>query len=171
MRIGARDPNTGKAGTVFYDVTVPDFAKDPLAMSGLLLSSLPGTAAADVLTPQRDPEAEKLLGAPATSRRDFSQCRDAVVADRDLRQHSGQAAEAVDMSARLIDEAGREAFASRDVLTNGEGGAPKWPAFGYTGRIPLKRSRPADICCGSKRIDRSTASKEPAAAQTVITVR
>ncbi len=27
MRIGARNPNTGKAGTVFYDITVPDFTQ------------------------------------------------------------------------------------------------------------------------------------------------
>ena len=55
---------SGKTGTVFYDVVVPDFSKDPLMMSGLLLSSLPGRTSPDVLTPQRDPVAEKLLGAP-----------------------------------------------------------------------------------------------------------
>ena len=58
----------------------------------------------------------------------------------------------IDVAARLIDEAGRDAFASRDVLANGEGGAPKWQTFGYTGRIPLEgHSRRGDICCGSKR--------------------
>ena len=78
MRIGARDPNTGKAGTVFYDVIVPDFAREPVMMSGLLLVAAMGGP--DVLTPQRDPGAEKLLGAPATSRREFSQIRNAGVA-------------------------------------------------------------------------------------------
>ena len=44
MRVGARDPEYRQAGTVFYDVIVPDFSRDPLMMSGLLLSSLPGAA-------------------------------------------------------------------------------------------------------------------------------
>ena len=51
---------------------VPDFSRDPLMMSGLLLSSS-REGPADVLTPQRDPVAEKLLGAPPTSRREFNQ--------------------------------------------------------------------------------------------------
>ena len=55
------------------------------------------------------------------------------------------------MAARLIDEAGRDAFASRDVLTNGDAGAPKWQTFGYTGRIPLKDVPPDDICFAWKR--------------------
>ena len=42
LRVGARNPVSGKTGTVFYDVVVPDFSKEPLMMSGLLLSSLPG---------------------------------------------------------------------------------------------------------------------------------
>ena len=41
-----------------------------------------------------------------------------------------------------FDEAGRDAFASRDVLANGEGSARKWQTFGYTGRIPLKDIAP-----------------------------
>ena len=56
---------------MFYDVTVPDFAREPLTMSGLLLAR--SWADPTMLTPQRDPGAEKLLGAPATSRREFNQ--------------------------------------------------------------------------------------------------
>src|SRR5207249_8233418 len=68
LRVGARDPVGNTAGTVFYDVLVPDFSRDPLMMSGLLLTS---PTAPEVLTPQHDPIAERLLGAPATSRRVF----------------------------------------------------------------------------------------------------
>ena len=39
LRVGARDPVGNTAGTVFYDVRVPDFTRDPLMMSGLMLSS------------------------------------------------------------------------------------------------------------------------------------
>jgi hypothetical protein len=66
LRFGARDPNTGKAGTVFYDIVVPDFTREPLMMSGLLVAGAPE------VTPQRDPAAEKVLGGPPTSRREFN---------------------------------------------------------------------------------------------------
>ena len=62
--------------------------------SGLLVSSLPGPTSPDVLTPQRDPVSEKLLGAPPTSRRTFSSGRNAGVDGRDLRQLPAEAAEA-----------------------------------------------------------------------------
>ena len=135
LRIGARDPNTGKTGTVFYDVTVPDFAKTPVAMSGVLLAA---SGAPEMLTPQRDPEAEKLLGAPATSRRDFTQAETLAWLAEIYDNTPAQQPRRIQVAARLVDEAGREVFASRDVLANGEGGAAKWRMFGYTGRIPLK---------------------------------
>ena len=135
LRIGARDPNTGKTGTVFYDVTVPDFAKTPVAMSGVLLAA---SGAPEMLTPQRDPDAEKLLGAPATSRRDFTQAETLAWLAEIYDNTPAQQPRRIQVAARLVDEAGREVFASRDVLANGEGGAAKWRMFGYTGRIPLK---------------------------------
>ena len=171
LRVGARNPVSGKTGTVFYDVVVPDFSKEPLMTSGLLVSSLPGPASPDVLTPQRDPVSEKLLGAPPTSRRTFAQAETlawmAEIYDNSLPKQPKQ----IDVSARLIDEAGRDAFASRDLLANGEGGAPKWQTFGYTGRIPLKDIAPGRYLLRIEAQDRGAASRQPAVAQTVITVR
>ena len=153
------------------DVLVPDFSKEPLMTSGLLVSSLPGPSSPDVLTPQRDPVSEKLLGAPPTSRRTFARAETlawmAEIYDNSLPKQPKQ----IDVSARLIDEAGRDAFASRDLLANGEGGAPKWQTFGYTGRIPLKDIAPGRYLLRIEAQDRSAASRQPAAAQTVITVR
>ena len=135
LRIGARDPNTGNTGTVFYDVIVPDFAKAPLAMSGVLLAASGGP---EMLTAQRDPESEKLLGSPATSRRSFRQAETLAWLAEIYDNTPAQQPRRIQVATRLIDELGREAFASRDVLANGEGGAAKWRVFGYTGRIPLK---------------------------------
>jgi len=171
LRVGARNPVSGKTGTVFYDVVVPDFSKDPLMMSRLLVSSLPGPTAPDVLTPQRDPVSEKLIGAPPTSRRAFSQAETlawmAEIYDNSLPKQTKQ----IDVAVRLIDEAGRDAFASRDVLANGEGGTAKWQTFGYTGRISLKDVAPGRYLLRVEAQDRSAAARQPAAAQTVITVR
>jgi VWFA-related protein len=169
LRVGARNPVSGKTGTVFYDVLVPDFSSAPLMMSGLLVSSAAG--AAEVLTPQRDPLAEKLLGAPATSRRSFART-ETIAWLTEIYDNAGpKQPKQFDVSARLVDENGRNAFASSDVLANGQGGAPKWRSFGYTGRIPLADVPPGRYLLRIEALDRSAASRQPVAAQTVITVR
>jgi VWFA-related protein len=170
LRVGARNPAGGKAGTIFYDVLVPDFASAPLMMSGLLLSAIE-TESTAVLTPQRDPMAEKLLGAPATSRRAFDRS-ETVAWMTEIYDNSGlKQPKRIDVSARVVDEAGRDAFVSRDLLVNGEGGVPKWQTFGYTGRIPLKDVPPGRYLIRIEALDRGAATRQPASAQTVITVR
>lgn len=172
LRVGARNPVSGKTGTVFYDVLVPDFTSAPLMMSGLLLSALGGAPGiADVLTPQRDPSAEKLLGAPATTRRSFTRS-ETIAWMAEIYDNSGpKLPKQFDVSARLVDETGRDAFASRDLIANGESGARKWQTFGYTGRIPLTDVPPGRYLLRIEAQDRGGASRQPVAAQTVITVR
>jgi VWFA-related protein len=169
LRVGARNPASGRTGTVFYDVVVPDFAREPLMMSGLLVSSVSG-APAEVLTPQRDPDAEKLLGAAATSRRVFSQT-ETLAWLAEIYDNVAKQPRQFDVSARVIDQAGKDVFASRDVLRNGDSGAPKWLTFGYTGRIPLKDLSPGRYLLRIEARDRSETTRQPVAAQTVITVR
>jgi VWFA-related protein len=170
LRVGARNPVSGKTGTVFYDVLVPDFSKEPLMMSGLLLATPSGPATAEVLTPQRDPVAEKLLGAPATNRRTFSQGEDVAWMAEIYDNSPPKQPKQFDVSARLIDQSGRDTFASRDVLANGAAGAPKWQTFGYTGRIPLRDVPPGRYLLRVDARDRA-ATGQPATVQTLITVR
>jgi VWFA-related protein len=168
VRVGVRDPQSGRSGTVFTDLTVPEFGREPLMMSGLLLSSAEALA---VLTPQRDAVAEKLLGAPATTRREFAQTDTLTWLAEIYDNATARQPRRVDVSARLIGEDGRDAFVSRDVLTNGEGNA-RWTSFGYTGRIPLK-----DIAPGRYLLQleaRGRANKDDKGvqiAQTIVTVR
>ena len=91
LRIGARDPNTGKTGTVFYDVTVPDFAKTPVAMSGVLLAALGGGRNADATTRSGGRKAARCSRDEPPR---LQTGRNSRMAGRDLRQHSGAAAPA-----------------------------------------------------------------------------
>ena len=168
LRVGARNPVSGKTGTVFYDIAVPDFTREPLMMGGLLVAAL--SSGAEVLTPQRDPTAEKLLGAPVTPRRSFDRS-DSLAWSTEIYDNVPKQPRQFDVSARLIDESGREVFVSRETLRNGEGGAPKWQTFGYTGRIPLKDVPTGRYLLRVEAIDRSAASRQPVTAQTVMTVR
>ena len=70
IRIGARETVGGQTGSVFYDLDVPDFRKEKLMLSGLLMTT-PSVQQTPSIQP--DPVVSKLLPAPATSRREFPQ--------------------------------------------------------------------------------------------------
>jgi VWFA-related protein len=168
LRVGARDPLTNKAGTVFYDVRVPDFTKDPLMMSGLLLSS---PSAPEMLTPQHDPLVEKLLGAPATSRREFTQNETLALLTEIYDNMPPQQLTQIDVSTRLIGEDGREAFVARDSLGNGSAGSQNWTTFSYTAQIPLKNVAPGRYLLNVEAHDRRNANgAKPTVAETVLTI-
>jgi hypothetical protein len=167
MRIGARDPNTSKAGTVFYDITVPDFSREPVMMRGLLLAALGGP---DVLTAQRDPTTDKLLGAAATTRREFSQSETLAWVAEIYDNTPASQPKQIDVSVKLIAENGQPAFSSSDVLANGVGGTPKWTAFAYTGRIPLKDVAPGRYLLAIESRDRSAKPGQSAVAHSTVMV-
>ena len=67
MRVAAGN-KAGKAGSVVYDLEVPDFTKEPLMMSGVALTSA-AAAQAPTIKP-KDPLADFLPG-PITAMREF----------------------------------------------------------------------------------------------------
>jgi len=69
LRVAARDGGTGVVGSVQYDLDVPDFAKLPLSMSGLVLSA---ERAGQVPSPQPDAELDKWLPATPVTQREFA---------------------------------------------------------------------------------------------------
>jgi VWFA-related protein len=68
IRIAARDPNSNKAGSVIHDLRVPDFRKEPVAISDLILAS---SGAARVVTTNLDPQLQRVLLVPPTTIRQF----------------------------------------------------------------------------------------------------
>jgi VWFA-related protein len=70
LRVAARDGNSGRIGSVFHDLLVPDFNKgDGLAMSGLVLTS---ARAAEMTTPLNDPRLVTTLDTAPSARRQFA---------------------------------------------------------------------------------------------------
>jgi hypothetical protein len=170
MRVGARNPVSGRTGTVFYDILVPDFGSEPLTLSGLLVSALPMPGTPEIFTPQRDAVAEKLLGGEPTSRREFDRT-ETLAWLTEIYDNARQPTQ-FDVSARLIDETGRDAFASREVLSNGSGGASKWTTFAYAGKVPLKDIAPGRYLLRIEARERTTKDQDGfPTAQTVITIK
>ena len=64
IRVGARESVGSRVGTVFYDLQVPDFRKEPLMLSGMLVTAASAQAA---MTAMPDPAAPKLLPDPPSA--------------------------------------------------------------------------------------------------------
>lgn len=170
IRVGVRETLNGQAGTVFYDLQVPDFTKDPLMMSGLLLTA---ASAQQVPTPQPDPAVAKLLPGPATSRREFSRNDILALLTEIYDNSSSQQPRAIDVAVRLLGEDGREVFTSRDTLNNEGAKTPKhWDAYSYAKEFPLKDVAPGRYVLRVESQTRGSGNNaKPAATETLITVR
>jgi VWFA-related protein len=136
LRVGIRDAN-GRLGTVFYDLTVPDFRRDPLMLSGLLLTA---GSADTAMTAQPDPAAPRQLPGPAVSRRSFLR-NDTVTVFAEIYDNSEDRRQArqIETTVSLIPETGPEVFNARDTIPNGP--ESRWTAYGLTREIPLKGIR------------------------------
>jgi hypothetical protein len=168
IRAAVRESVGGLAGSVFYDLQVPDFRKDPVMVSGLLLTSV---AAQQMLTAQHDADAEKLLPAPATTRREFAQS-DVLAVLADVYDNAAPAQpRVIDVAARLVADNGRDLFAAHDSLTNGgPDSAKNWTTFVLTKQIPLKDVPPGRYLLRIEARDRTRPAQAPVASETIVTV-
>jgi hypothetical protein len=136
LRVAVREGITKKAGSVTFDLEVPDFAKLPLSMSSLALTSAMSGIAPTVRP--KDP-LEKLLPGPLTSYREFLPVDEialfAEIYDNVKQPHK------VQINATVKAEGGTTVFQTREErdsadLKGSAGG------YGFEARIPLKAFAP-----------------------------
>ncbi len=160
MRIGVREAGSGEIGTVFYDLEVPDFAKAPISVSGLLLTS---TSAQQTPTLQPDEVTRNVLPTPATSRRVFSQS-DVLTVFAEVYATGGSSRSRLEVTTRLINEAGADASVATDVLSdkpqNTNNGAL---THNLTKEIPLKGVPPGRYLLRVEATDRRDLRNDPKA--------
>lgn len=108
IRVSATSHAQGKSGSIYYDLEVPDYAKAPLSLSGVLLSATPALVAGpkDVFAP--------ILPVIPTSQREFRGHRGQAY----MRVYQGgKAAMApVEMAVRITDTADVVVIAKTDSL-------------------------------------------------------
>jgi len=136
LRVAVREGNTRKAGSVTFDLEVPDFSKPPLSMSGLAITSaMSGTA--PTIRP-KDP-LEKLLPGPLSSYREFSTADElaffAEVYDTIKQAHK------VEIAATVKAEGGQTVFQTREERDSSERGGGAG-GYGFQARVPLKEMAP-----------------------------
>ena len=153
-----RESNTRKAGSVTFDLEVPDFSKTPLSMSDIALTSAMSGIAPTVRP--KDP-LEKLLPGPITSYREFSTA-DEVAIFTEIYDNVKQAHK-VEITATVKAEGGQTVFETREEHDSSEL-AGSAGGYGFQARIPLKAFAPGLYVLrveGVTRIgDRPTTAKE-----------
>lgn len=138
LRIGVRESGAGEMGTVFHDVDVPDFTREPLSMSGLLVSA---PSAQRVMTVQPDETVSKVLPGAPTTRRTFT-TSDALALYAEIYAQAGQIAQRVDVTTKLISEAAREISVSRDELSGAAAPREKFASYSFSKTLPLRDVAP-----------------------------
>jgi VWFA-related protein len=140
VRLGSRESVGKRLGTVFYDLDVPDFRKEPLMMSGLLLLA-PSSDRALVAQPDPSPAA-KALPRPATSRRTFGPGDTIGVFTEIYDNLSEKQARQIDTAVTLTSESGQEVFAVRKPIANATNAAsnraPSRSTLALLEDVPLK---------------------------------
>ena len=153
---------------MFYDLEVPDFRKERLMVGGLLMTT-PSVQQTPSIQP--DPNvSNKLLPAPATSRREFPRSDVLALYTEIYDNDSSRQARRVDVTVRLVSESGTDVIVSRDELENGTSGEKPWEIYGYAKRIPLKELAPGRYLL---RVEAALRGRDtaPARRESVITVR
>jgi VWFA-related protein len=130
LRVAAREGG-GRAGSVHYDLIVPDFGKEPVG-SGLVLSS---AAAGGVPTAGEVAELGKALPTPPTTARVFS-ASDELAVLAEIYDNQGAQPHAMDITATLKADGRVSVFTNTERRSSSEIGGAKG-GYGYTARIPL----------------------------------
>ncbi len=135
LRVGLKDA-AGKVGSVHYDLVVPDFSKEPISLSGVVIASATGGV---VPTAGEIPELKGMLRTPPTVARVFgSQDQLEVLAEvYDNQQPSHK----VDISTTLRANDGRVAFSTNETRDSADLGG-KAGGYGYTAVVPLSGLTP-----------------------------
>jgi len=140
LRVGVREKNGGRVGTVIYDLEAPDFSKGPLVMSGIAITS---AGASRTPTASPDPgvnEFKDVLPAPPTAARDFPTA-DTLAIFTEVYDNTGATPHRVAITASVLADDGKTVFTTADErrseeLQGATGG------YGYTTKIPLNGFAP-----------------------------
>ena len=137
MRVAAGN-RSGKAGSVLYDIDVPDFYKVPFAMSGVSLTS--GSALQGPTMKAKDPLGDFLPG-PPTATREF-RSDDTLVLFAEFYENAGETRLRTpwiwwpSCATRVAPWCARAARSVRPPRCSGSGG------YGFAARLPLEGLKP-----------------------------
>jgi VWFA-related protein len=132
LRVAARDTTGGALGSVLYDLDVPDFSKNRIVMSGLVLTS---ASASLQPTAKPDTELRSLLPGPPVAARSFPQ-NDQLAVFTDVYDNDVSPVHKVDITLTLRSDEGRVVFKNEEERSTADL-AGKPGGFGYATTLSL----------------------------------
>ena len=133
LRVAAQDPGGGTVGSVLYDLDVPDFAKAPLSISGIAITS---AAASGQPTVRPDEALRQVLPAPPVAERAFPQ-NDQIVLFAEVYDNDAAKPHKVDITATVTSPDGLVVFKSNDTRDSSEVQGRRG-GYGFTARIAMR---------------------------------
>lgn len=131
IRVAVGD-RTGKSGSVVYDLDVPDFARAPLTISGVSLTS---KALSDMTTMRPREPLKGMLPGPITASREFPR-GDVVTLFAEVYESATKATHTVELTAELRTE-DRRAFGRVNEQRSSTELQGKSGGYGFTATLPL----------------------------------
>jgi hypothetical protein len=133
LRIGGRESGSASVGTVMLDVDVPDFGKQSLVMSGLVITSPRASA---VPSPRVDEQLKGVLPAPPTTVREFLRDEE-IAAFVEVYDNQTRTPHRVEIKTSVLAEGGGVVFSATEERRSEELG-PSGGGYGHVAKIPLK---------------------------------
>ena len=160
LRVAARESATGRVGSVNYDLDVPDFTQEPIALSGVVIASASGLR---MSTAKPDEELKAALPGPPVAERTFLR-GDELAVFAEVYDNDVKAPHVVDITTTVVSEDGRNVFKSAEERASSElQGKPG--GFGHQARFSLKEFAPGTYLLTVEA--KSRASNKPPVGRTV----
>lgn len=160
LRVAARESGTGRVGSINYDLDVPDFTKEPLTMSGVVIASASG---ASLSTVKPDEELKDVLPAPPVAVRQFPR-GDELAVFAEVYDNEVRTPHVVDITTTVVSEDGRNVFKTSEERSSTElQGKPG--GYGHQARIQLKDFAPGTYLLTVEA--KSRAGNQPAVGRTI----
>jgi VWFA-related protein len=137
VRVAAHDAAGGAVGSVQYDLDVPEFAKLPLSMSGVVITS---PMAAMMPTAHADEQLRQVLPGPASAARTFPQ-NDELALFTEVYDTQGNTPHKVDITTTITTDEGKVVLKTDEERDSADLKG-KTGGYGYATRIPLKEIPP-----------------------------
>jgi VWFA-related protein len=137
LRIAARETGGGRLGSVNYDLMVPDFTKEPLALSGIAIASASGLRTS---TAKVDEQLKDVLPGPPVAFRVFPR-GDELAIYAEVYDNEVKEPHVVDITTTVVSEDGRNVFKTAEERASSElQGKPG--GYGHQARIQTKDFAP-----------------------------
>jgi VWFA-related protein len=133
LRLAAHDPAANRSGSVFWDLDVPDFAKEALTMGNLLFTA---ASAGQTATSFDAPSVRDVLPGPPTSRREFT-LEDTLAVYTEVYDNETKRPHTLDLSTTIRTDDGTQVFVTREERVSQPTDSTQH-SYAYLTRIPLQ---------------------------------